>query len=169
MGQQNSRFRWPVAFEQRLEAPAEQVWPVISAPGNLEKFHPFCKRNPVEKWPGAESRDAIHYYSGLVLERHFTRWVDSVGYDLELFQERRPRATVTWRLSPVDPHSSLLRITVKPDIPHGWPVAVRWLPHFTFVRPVLKRYLRLALGGLAWHVATGQPVRRNQFGRLWGF
>ncbi len=53
-------------------------------PGNLEPCHPFCLKNPVEHWPGPESRDEVHYLNGLVFERRFCRWLDGAGYDLEI-------------------------------------------------------------------------------------
>ncbi|MFQ5525439.1 MAG: SRPBCC family protein [Thermoanaerobaculia bacterium] len=169
MDDESSRFRWSIAREQHLEASAEHVWSVISAPGNLERFHPFCASNPVDQWPGTGSRDAIHYYSGVVLDRLFKEWIDGGGYDLELFHRGHKCALVSWRLTPEGPGASRLRILVRPDIPRGWPVALRWLPHALFVRPWLRRYLRVALAGLAWHMRTGRVVRRNQFGRVWGF
>ena len=88
-------FRWPVAAERRLEAPASRVWEVISAPGNLETCHPFCARNPVHRWPGADSHDEIHYLSGRVFERRFRSWIEGVGYDLEVGRPGGRTSSVT--------------------------------------------------------------------------
>ncbi len=59
-----SGFKWPIAVEQTIAAPAQKVWDAISKSGNLELCHPFCARNPVQFWPGPDSRDEIHYLSG---------------------------------------------------------------------------------------------------------
>ena len=77
-------FKWPVAFDQPISAPAEKVWDAISMPGNLELCHPFCKKNPVEVWPGPDSRDEVHYLNGLIFERQFCGWIDGIGYDLNI-------------------------------------------------------------------------------------
>ena len=62
----------PISHSQSVPVSREDVWEVISRPGNLVDFHPFCESNPVEVWPGVGSKDKIYYYNGLVLEREFT-------------------------------------------------------------------------------------------------
>ena len=79
-------FKWPVAVERVIAAPAHEVWNVISRPGSLELCHPFCLRNIVQHWSGQESRDEVHYLNGLVYERRFRRWLKGTGYDLEIFR-----------------------------------------------------------------------------------
>ena len=59
-------FRWPVAVTRPIAASAEQVWEAISAPGNLEPCHPFCKTNTTERWPGEGSVDRLEYLNGWV-------------------------------------------------------------------------------------------------------
>ena len=34
----------------RIDAPIEDLWSLITKPGNLNLFHPFCKSNEVTKW-----------------------------------------------------------------------------------------------------------------------
>ena len=79
-----ARRERPIRVTREISAPAEVVWAVIATPGHLEHVHPFCEHNPVTEWPGAASRDEIHYRSGWVYERTFTHWVDGVGYDLDI-------------------------------------------------------------------------------------
>ena len=69
-----SKFRWPVAAGTTVAAPRNDVWNVISSPGLVALYHPFCETNPVDEWPGPGSHDEIHYFSGLVLDRRFTNW-----------------------------------------------------------------------------------------------
>ena len=158
-------FRWPVASTRRIAAPAEEVWAVISMAGNLAPCHPFCAENPVASWPGADSRDEIQYLSGWVYERRFRRWIDGVGYDLEIGGRGEKRSSVTWRIEPVDPASSTLTITIYPHVLQGVPAALRWLPYAAYVRPMLRRYLASVLGGFEWYVTHGEAVAHNQFGR----
>ena len=157
-------FKWPVAVTQPIAAPAAEVWEAISMPGNLELCHPFCARNPVEKWPGAESRDQIHYLSGWVFERRFSRWIDGVGYDLEIGRSGGESSSVSWRITPIDDQNCSLRITVYPQLLQAMPPAIRWVPHLLRVRPLLKSYLSSVVRGFEWYLTRGEPVPRNQFG-----
>lgn len=154
-----------MGFTRTIAASADDVWAAISAPGNLEAAHPFCARNPVSVWPGSESRDQIHYLSGWVYERRFKRWIDRVGYDLEIGGHGEPTSFVSWRIDPVDDNTCTLSITVFPHVLQSWPVAIRWLPHLAYVRPMLRRYLSAVTRGFEWLVTRGEPVSENQFGR----
>jgi hypothetical protein len=158
-------FKWPVAVEQLIAAPAQEVWDVISRPGSLEMCHPFCARNPVQLWSGADSRDEVHYLSGWVYERRFRQWLEGTGYDLEIFRHNDALASVSWRISPIDEQNCKLRITVYPYVLQKYPVVVRWLPHLLRLRPMLGTYLRSVVKGFEWYVTRGEPVPRNQFGK----
>lgn len=158
------QFKWPVAVTGPIETSAQQVWDTISMPGNLELCHPFCDKNPVKVWPGPESQDEVHYLSGLVFERRFQRWIDGVGYDLEIGRHEGPSSFVSWRISPTNDHSCVLRIAVYPYVLQNLPVAIRWLPHVLRLRPMLKSYLTSVIKGFDWYITRGEPVPRNQFG-----
>ncbi len=157
-------FRWPVAVAGSIAAPAEKLWETISSPGNLELCHPFCARNPVDVWPGDASRDEIHYLSGWVFERRFCRWIDGVGYDLEIGRHGRRSSLVSWRILSVDNRGCILRIAVYPHALQNVPVAIRWIPHSLRLGPMLRRYLSSVTRGFEWYVIRGEPVPRNQFG-----
>ncbi len=157
-------FKWPVAVAQSITAPAGEVWDVISMPGNLEPSHPFCAMNPVQVWPGEESRDEVHYLSGWVFERRFCRWIDGVGYDLEIGRSGGGMSLVSWRIVSVDDRTCILRIAVYPHILQNLPVVIRWLPHIISIGPGLRKYLSSVVRGFEWYVTRGEPVPRNQFG-----
>ena len=157
-------FKWPVSAELPIAAEAEKLWDVISMPGNLELCHPFCAKNPVQVWPGDGARDEIHYLSGWVFERHFCRWIDGVGYDLEIGRSGGPTSFVTWRVKPHDNRSCTLRIVIYPYLLQHVPQAIRWVPHVVYVAPMLRSYLSSVLRGFEWYVIRGVPVPRNQFG-----
>lgn len=158
-------FRWPVGITHPIAAPSEQVWAVISSPRNLELCHPFCDSNPVLDWPGPESRDEVHYLSGWVYERSFHRWIEGVGYDLEIGARGERTSFVSWRIEPVAGASCTLSIKVYPHVLQRVPVGIRWLPHVAYVRPMLRRYLSSVVRGFEWYLESGEPVSPNQFGR----
>jgi hypothetical protein len=157
-------YKWPVAVAQAISAPAELVWDAISMPGNLELCHPFCAQNPVEVWPGEGSLDEVHYFSGWVLERRFRRWIDGVGYDLEIGRHGGRSSFVSWRIGSVDSRNCILRIAIYPHSLQNLPVAIRWLPHILRLGPMLREYLSSVVRGFEWYVIRGDPVTRNQFG-----
>jgi hypothetical protein len=157
-------FQWPIAVVQPIAASVTEVWKVISKPGNLEDCHPFCAKNPVQAWPGEGSRDEVHYLSGWIFERRFCRWIDGVGYDLEIRRSGGRSSFVSWRIVPAGQQDCLLRIAVYPYLFQDIPAVVRWLPHLLFVAPRLRSYLSSVVRGCEWYVIRGEPVPRNQFG-----
>ncbi len=157
-------FRWPVAREQFIAAPASEVWRAISTPGNLEQCHPFCANNPVREWPGEGSVDEVHYLSGWVFERRFVAWQEGVGYDLEIGRSGGSQSRVRWRIMSIGEEGAVLRITVRPHALQHLPVLVRWLPHYFWLRPLLGRYLDSVVRGVEWYVTRGEAVPRNAFG-----
>ena len=157
-------FRWPVSASRSIAASSEEVWRVVSMPGNLELAHPYCLRNPVQHWPGAESRDEVHYLSGWVYERRFTDWHEGAGYDLEIGGQGEPKSFVTWRIAGTGQAAATLTITVYPHVLQSIPLVVRWLPHIAYVRPMLRRYLQSVVRGFEWFITRDEPVPRNQFG-----
>jgi hypothetical protein len=157
-------YKWPVAVAQPIAAPVDRVWEIISTPGNLEYCHPFCAKNPVQMWPGEGSRDEVHYLSGWLFERRFCRWIEGVGYDLEIGRRGGRSSFVSWRLMPGDHRDCTLRIAVYPSALQSLPVAIRWLPHSLRLAPLLRRYLSSVVRDVEWYVIRGESVPRNQFG-----
>tara|TARA_B100001250_G_scaffold301584_1_gene263286 strand:+ start:1699 stop:1917 length:219 start_codon:yes stop_codon:yes gene_type:complete len=45
---------WKIEHEEKISASVEKLWELITSPSNLELFHPFCKKNKVITWPGAQ-------------------------------------------------------------------------------------------------------------------
>ena len=118
-------FKWPVAVTRPISASAEKVWNAVSMLGNLETCHPFCEKNPVEKWPGEGSKDEVHYLSGWIYERNFYRWIDDVGYDLEIGRSGGGKSFVSWRIIPSGSQSCKLKIAVYPHILQNLAVPIR--------------------------------------------
>lgn len=158
------KFKWPVAVRRTITVPPSKIWEVISSPGMIPLYHPFCEKNPVYEWPGRDSYDEIHYFNGVVLARRFTDWYEDVGYDLRIGRSGGRTSTVSWRIKQVKERRSSIEITIFPHGVQHIPVVARWLPHLFWLRPQLKNYLRSVVRGLDWFLTHGEPVRRNQFG-----
>ena len=161
----NPGFRWPVAVEQTIAAPAHEVWQEISTPNNLEWCHPFCAKNPVQVWPGPGSRDEVHYLNELVFERKFLKWIEGVGYDLLIGKHDGRLSYVSWRISPAGDQNCILKIVVYPHLLQNVPAFIGWLPYIVRVRPMLKKYLKSVVGGVEWYLVHKERVPRDKFGR----
>jgi hypothetical protein len=159
-----SGFKWPVAVSRVIPATKQHIWDLISSPGMLPLYHPFCEKNPASEWPGPDSRDEIHYFNGLVLERRFFGWHEDVGYDLEIGRSGGRTSVVSWRIAEIKERRTEITITVYPFAVQHLPVILRWVPHLTIIRPQLTRYLESVVRGLDWFASMGETVRRNQFG-----
>lgn len=158
------KFKWPVAVGRIIAVPRSKIWDVISSPGTLPLYHPFCAKNPVLNWPGPDSHDEVHYFNGVVLVRRFTDWHDDVGYDLEIGRTGGRTSVVSWRITPVGEQRSSIEIAISPHALQKIPIIARWVPHFFWLHPQLRRYLQSVVQGLDNFVTRGEVVRRNQFG-----
>jgi hypothetical protein len=118
----------------------------------------------VIEWPGEGARDEVHYLNGLVFHRRFCRWIDGVGYDLEIGARGGRTSYVSWRIQPGDRRESMLEITVFPFILQEIPSLIRWLPYKLRIRPMLTKYLSSVVRGFDWYMTHGEAVPRNQFG-----
>lgn len=154
----NLKFGEPIPHSQVTQASQEQVWQVISEPGNLEYFHPFCKRNPVEKWPGVGSRDRIYYYNGLVLVRDFNNWIEGGGYDLIASAEEGLQFKVTWRILTNNEGTTSLNLTIFQVLDQETDRKAQQYSR------LLAKYLQQVGLGFEFYLRTGERVTRNQFG-----
>lgn len=154
----------PVEARVTIQAGAEAVWAVISAPGGLETYHPFCAENTVGKWPGADAEDRITYFSGLSFRRRFRRWFEGVGYDLELGAGPQSTAWVQWRIEPGQGSSSLT-IRVYPLLNAALPEEMKKSFLERQFGDLLSHYLDCVVKGVRHRVETGTPVSEDQFGR----
>ena len=82
------KFNFKVSHTMTLNVSIDRLWSLISSEGNLELYHPFCKKNIVNNWPGINSIDELQYYNGDVYTRKFINWIDNVGYDLYISKKK---------------------------------------------------------------------------------
>ena len=61
-----------ISVTKKIDSSAQELWKIISKPGNLNLTHPFCKKNDIIKWYGKGSKDVLIYLNGLTYFREFT-------------------------------------------------------------------------------------------------
>ncbi len=159
-------FNYEESFfvEKEVGVSAEKAWDIISLPGNLMLWHPFMEKQTAESWNGVGSKDHLRYYSGFEYDREVVKWIEGVGYDLRVTENGKHENTAIWRITPIDDHRCILRITGRVDFIDKFPFPVRWALLKFKMKPVFSQYLYQILEGFAYYAETGEQVKRNQFG-----
>ena len=144
----------------------QHLWKIISVPGQLNLFHPFCKSNEVLKWDKEKSIDFIEYYNKKVLKRKFFDWEEEVGYKLIINDLKKDIAEVHWNL--LHPRSSKIDLSITVQILDTalkrFPNTINKIILRTYVLPKLGAYLDSVLDGIKYFSETGNKVSKNQFG-----
>ena len=93
----NSKSRiYDVSESLQINVNDNELWEIISSPGNLNNCHPYCEKNNVKIWPGVGSSDSIMYFNGLTLKREFIEWNVNKGYALIIGKGKLAAANVFW-------------------------------------------------------------------------
>jgi hypothetical protein len=154
----------PILLGRAIAAPAADMWKVLSTPGQLHKYHPYCKANEVIRWPGPGSCDSVTYHSGFFMQRDFMHWHEGIGYDLQIGPPPRKSSWISWRTYPIEEGTSELSIQVTPILESHLPDANKRAYEATFFGKTIERYLDHLLRGAEHFVLTGIPVQPRQFG-----
>ena len=159
-----NQYLWNIKSEISLATDSEKLWKIISAPNNLELFHPFCKKNKTIKWPGLGSVDQIVYYNDLMYQREFISWYEGKGYDLLIGEPDGEQSFVSWRIQKKGVTS--LSITIYPYKFNKRSKLKNYIPFHLLVKPLLKKYVNSVLLGINYYIQSNQKVQKNQFGKI---
>ena len=150
-----------VQSQLEINKESNTVIDLIKSKSNLEKFHPFCKKNIVVKWKGKNSEDIVIYHNNKQYVRKFTEWHQS-GYKLEIFEDRK-LADISWNVKDLN-NKSIIKITAKPYLPYKYRF-INVIVFNLYVKYVLQSYLNSVVKGLKYYLETNKTVSDNQFGR----
>ena len=153
-----------VESKVELSLPKSKILNLIREPGNLNKFHPFCKKNQIINWPGSGSVDHLEYHNGMKFNREFYNWTDD-GYDLRIGGKRN-MAIVNWVVKG-DKNRSSLRVRINPNIKNYIPIKnklIQRLFWFLYIKPMLQSYINHVMKGFNHFMKTETNVLKNQFG-----
>ena len=159
-----SDFLWKIKGHLQTNISKNELWNIISAPSNLELFHPFCKKNETLKWPGINSIDEIYYYSGLVYQRQFINWIDKEGYDLLIGKKHGSQSLVCWRIK--NENNAKLTVTIHPNKFNQGSKILNMIQYNILVKPLLQKYIDSVMLGLEYYIQKKQKVQKNQFGKI---
>lgn len=153
-----------VESKVELNLPKSKVLDLIREPGNLSKYHPFCKKNEPISWPGNGSVDYLEYHNGMKFHREFYNWSDN-GYDLKIGAKKN-MAVVNWVVDG-DKNKSSLSVRINPIIENYIPfknTLIQKLIWFVYIKPMLQTYINHVIKGFTYFMKTETPVLQNQFG-----
>ena len=150
-----------VEAEKKIKTSRLKLLQAIREPSNLENFHPFCKENKVDKWPGKGSVDYVKYLNGVKYRRDFIKW-DETGYVLDIGVKRR-LAQVEWLVEGNSEQSSL-KITIKPELPYRNGI-IKWFAWNLYIKYRLQSYINNVVKGFEQYLDTGIRVPKNNFGK----
>lgn len=152
--------QWPVSFEQEIDTSLSRLWEIISKPGHLEHFHPYCKKNEAVKWPGLESQDLLTYLNGKTYKREILEWNVKESFSLMIGEVDGPKSLVKWQFKD-NKKNAKVKITVYPHLLISWPKFFSYLPYKWYITPQLKSYLKAVLCGLKHHAEKEQIIEKN--------
>ena len=142
-----------------------EIIKLIKSPSNLEKFHPFCKKNKVVVWNKEKSIDFVEYHNNKIYKRKFIDWSDN-GYNLDIY-EKRKLANISWNVVKISNNKSSLIITAVPYLPFKYKI-INQLIFKLYVKPMLKNYLNSVVKGLKYYIETNNIIKEDQFGKhMW--
>ncbi len=154
------RSQWPVSFEQEIDSSLSRLWEIISKPGHLEQFHPYCKKNEALKWPGIESQDFLTYLNGKIYKREIIEWNVNESFSLVIGEVDGPKSLVKWQFKDNRQYIKV-KITVYPHLLINWPNLFSYLPYKCYITPQLRRYLKAVLGGLKLYAEKDMITEEN--------
>ena len=154
-----------VSYSTSLKNEKKDVWKAISSHGNLNFFHPFCKKNKViEVDENSIKKDVLVYLNGIIFEREFYQWEKMKGYKLMIGKKNGKKSKVIWKISEKKNYTSL-KIMVFPYKTDKINSLLYPFFFFFYIKPKLKSYLKSVLNGLKFYLFNNQTVVKNQFGK----
>ena len=150
-----------VEAKKTFKTDRSKILEAIRLPNNLENYHPFCKENNVEKWPGKGSIDYVEYLNGLKYRRDFVKW-DESGYVLDIGVKSKV-ARVKWLVEGNSTQSSL-KITINPKLPYKNKI-IRTIMWHAYIKYRLQNYINNVVEGFADYIDTKERVPMNKYGK----
>ena len=91
----------PITCHKHFNLEVNELWKLISSPGNLNNSHPFCKKNEVIVWDEINHIDKLLYLNGRLYIRNFKTWEENKGYTLLIGEENGAQSYVIWNIDKI--------------------------------------------------------------------
>lgn len=152
---------YSVSCSKKFNCGQDRLIKIIKEPGNLNLYHPFCKKNTPIHWPGDHATDELIYLNNKIFVRKINHWYKN-GYDLTITCNNIS-ADVQWRVL-ANKSGSSLEIKIYPGFLDKGNI-LNFFSFYLYIRPKLRSYLKSILKGLDFYLTSNMKVQPNQFGR----
>jgi len=157
--------KFSVSYKIILNHSKDEVWKIISSPGHLNLFHPFCSSNKIICWDNKKNKkDELIYLNGLTYYREFIDWNEKNGFDLIIGTKNGKKSNVKWTLSDMNNRCEI-SITISPYTSKRINKFLYPFANLFLIKPKLKNYLKSVLRGLQFYMDNNKVVPRNYFGK----
>lgn len=152
-----------------INCSAEKIWNLLTEPGHLEKFHPFCEYHEKVVYKGIGTKDSGRFASGRKVFREIIAWESGKSYTVLLKNTKQKETNITFLMEELDSETATFSVHIQTKTYKNIPRIIwKWFAKRKIL-PVLKNYLHSLLNGTKYYLETGNNVLPDQFGPLKGY
>lgn len=141
----------------------DKLWNIITAPGHLKNYHPFCEYHEKSEWNGVGCRDVSKSYYGKIIRREVIHWEEGKSYTIKMDNNDKHNTTVKFEIHKIV-SGSLIEVSLTTNAYRNNPRPFYYPIVIFLIIPSYKKYFYSLLNGLKYFSETGNKVKRNQFG-----
>ncbi len=152
-----------ISSKIKINVSKEKLWKIITAPGHLNTYHPFCEEHQVSDWDGVGCKDISRSYAGKTIKREVIKWVEGESYQIKMINGDGNDTKVKFEITDLGVNSSI-SVSIITNAYRNNPRPL-WYPiALLLIVPSYKKYFNSLLNGMKYYSETGKVVARNQFG-----
>ena len=157
-----SRQNLDICAQIHINCSKEKLWKVITAPGHLENYHPFCAYHKSESWDGVGCVDESKSNYGKIVRREVIEWNEGVGYTIKMLNPNQ-KTRVRFEIGALEEEVQFqVNLTTNAYRKNPRPFWIFLAP--LIIVPSYKKYFHSLLNGIKYYAETDKKVSRNQFG-----
>ncbi|WP_121667712.1 hypothetical protein [Mesonia aquimarina] len=161
----NTRRAFFIQGKIEINYTKEKIWHIITQPGHLENYHPYCKKHiKTTSWKQIGDTDQGFFYSGKSMKREVIDWQEEKSYKVKIDNDDENLSEVKFSIESKTTEISIFTIEIFTDSYKKIPRPIWYFFAFIFLVPSYKKYLNSILKGLKYYSETGKKVSKNQFG-----
>lgn len=157
------RKAFKISAQIQINITKEKLWKIITEPGHLKNYHPFCDYHQKSDWNGVGSKDTSKSYAGKIINREIIEWDEGQSYRIKMDNLDKHDTKVKFEIIEIN-KKTLIKISLETNAYRKTPRLI-WYPVSIFLlKPSYIKYFNSLLRGLKYFSETGNKVARNQFG-----
>ena len=159
-----SRKRVDLSQGIKLNISKDKLWEIVTSPGHLKKYHPYCRSHEGPSITEVGSKDVAIFYNGKVLNREIIDFKIKSFYKIQITSDDDNDTRVQFSIQEEGPNCCYFYIAIETNAYRNIPRPIWYLIARFQALPLYGKYFYSQLKGLEFYVNTGEKVRKNQFG-----